>query len=271
MRNIKLPAIYLTLGVISGYMASREILFPFVLGIFLFLPALSYSMLKVFSKPLAVVTSLTPSFLIAALDLSTATDLLSLSLSSSILYFGKNRLNINTLLLLLTALLFGTTVLEFFLFPQEVKPNEQLSPTLLNVKWGIFFFSSAIFALAIAGITSLINRESLNIRTINFGFFPILLFLISGFLSLIPQFPQWVKTVSENTLIGTFGLFAAQGFSIFIYFTDRISPIGKFFLLLLIFIFPALILGAAVIAGIFDYWFDFRKLKGGKNNGSYPA
>ncbi len=271
MKDLKLPAVYLAIALIGSYMAIRKVFFPFALGMFLFLPALSYAMLKKFSKPLAVGMSLLPATLLTAFDLSTSIDLLSLSLSSFVLYYGRERFNVDALLLILSILLFGVTVLEFFLFPQQINPDGQFPPALLNLKWGIFFFSSAIFSLAITGITSLINRESFNIRAVNFGFFPVLLFLISGFLTLIPSLPHWIKTTSGNVLVGTFGLFAIQGFSIFIHFTDRLSPVGKFLFFLFIFIFPAFVFGAAVVAGIFDFWFDFRKLKGGKSDGSYPA
>ncbi|WP_165863704.1 hypothetical protein [Phorcysia thermohydrogeniphila] len=265
MKQLKLPAIYVALTAGSGILLGTEVLVPLALGFSIFIPALCYVVAREYGIAAAAILS------IAALGVAVPVsgwkvcfDLSSFPLIGILARFLKGKLSLENFLLILGALLFSVTLLEEQILglPEEVR---QLAG-FMNLRWGIYFFSSFILAAISTGVISLLSREDFGFKRLKFGFWVVPIFLVSGFLAVLDLFPE-VKQPAANVLIATFSIFTVQGFAVLSSFVERLSLLSKVLLLAAIFLFPIGALIVAMLAGIFDFWFDFRKLKGGERDG----
>ncbi|RUM42899.1 MAG: hypothetical protein DSY34_01015, partial [Desulfurobacterium sp.] len=180
----------------------------------------------------------------------------------------KERLKTENIILVLSLISFGTTVLEdlFMGLPAEVKQI----PWFTQLRWGFYFLSSVVISAISIGMIALISKEDFGFKRLKFDFWIVPIFLIAGFLSVLRWIPE-IQVISANVLVGVLGLFIVQGFAIFSYYIEKFSLLARILTLFAIVFFPAGAVIVAVLAGIFDFWFDFRKLKGGKKNGSDSA
>lgn len=265
MERLRLPAIYVALTAGSGILLGTEALVPLALGFSIFIPALCYVIARDYGIALAVLLS------IVALAVSVPVsgwkvcfDLSSFPLIGILARLFKGKLSLENFLLILGAFLFFITLAEEKVMglPEEVK---QL-PWFTDLRWGIYFFSSFILGAISTGVVSILSREDFGFKRLKFGFWVVPIFLISGFLTVLDLFPE-VKQPATNVLIATFSLFTVQGFAVLSSFAERLSLVSKVLLLAAIFLFPLGALILAILAGIFDFWFDFRKLKGGERDG----
>ena len=82
------------------------------------------------------------------------------------------------------------------------------------------------------------------------------------FLNLYLFQKPWLDLVLTNALIVTACLYFFQGISILSFMVRRkIPPFFRIFTYLLILFFMQIVGGVLVILGLFDFWFDFRKLR----------
>jgi len=171
--------------------------------------------------------------------------------------------------------LFLGAVLEELLFglPQEVKEL----PLFGNYRWGLYFFAGAVLAeiaYALAQVVCGATKEGRGrgrklFFTLRFGFFPVVLFLVTGALTLMAG--GTLKVVSVNLLTVSLGLFTAQGLSVIAFWVSRLSPLWRLLTALGALIFPLGLFATALIVGFLDNWLDFRKLNGGGSDGSNSA
>ncbi|WP_163327986.1 hypothetical protein GFV12_02400 [Desulfurobacterium thermolithotrophum] len=266
MKSFKLPAFYVLLMIIAGLLMGVEALMPLALGFSLFIPAFSY----LATKEIGLVRT----FLLSVISVGSIVffgnwkaifDISAFSLIGILTKLLKGKFKLENLIIVLSLISFGVTVLEDILIglPEEVKQISWFS----QVRWGIYFLSSIVISTISVGIISLIAKEDFGFKKLQFGFWVILLFLLSGFLTILKWFPEF-RPIGINIFLGVLGFFVVQGFAIFSYYVERFSFWVKFITFFVIVFFPAIALIASIVAGIFDYWFDFRKLKGGEENGS---
>ncbi len=266
MRNYKLPVLYVLLTVATGALMGAEALLPLALGLSLFIPALCY----VVTREFGILTALFLSVIsIGIISLSegwkTSLDVSVFSLLGISARILKGKLKTENIIFILSLISFGITFFEdlFIGLPAEVKQI----PWFIQLRWGFYFLSSVVISAISVGIITLVSKEDFGFKRLKFDFWLVPIFLISGFLSIIKLTPE-IQIASANVLVGISGLFIVQGFAIFSYYIEKFSLLTKILTLFVIVLFPAGAVIVAVLAGIFDFWFDFRKLKGGKKNGS---
>ncbi|WP_457568609.1 hypothetical protein [Desulfurobacterium sp.] len=146
----------------------------------------------------------------------------------------------------------------FFGPPSDIEPLKPIIP----FRWGLYFFTSALFAVIIMGTISLIAKKDINFKKINFGALPVIFFILSGILSILKWFPL-IQIIGANALIATCGFFLIQGFSVTAGVLEKWRPASRIIAFVLAIFFPLAALVIISLAGLFDFWFDFRKLKGG--------
>jgi len=265
MKRLKLPAIYVALTAGSGILLGSEALVPLALGFSIFIPALCYLVAREYGIAIAVFLAVFALAVVVPVSgWKVCFDVSSFPFVGILARLLKGKLSLENFLLILGILLFFITLLEEQIvgLPEEVN---QL-PWFTNLRWGIYFFSSFILGAVSTGVISLLSREDFGFKNLRFGFWVIPVFLVSGFLSVLNLLPE-AKQPAANVLIATFSFFTVQGFAVFASFLERLSLLSKVLLLIAMFLFPAGALILAILAGIFDFWFDFRKLKGGERDG----
>ena len=269
MRNYKLPVFYVLLTVATGALMGMEALLPLALGLSLFIPALCYVVTRDFGILAALFLSVVSIGIISLSEgWKTSLDISAFSLLGISTRILKERLKTENIILVLSLISFGTTILEdlFIGLPAEVKQI----PWFTQLRWGFYFLSSVVISAISVGMIALVSKEDFGFKRLKFDFWIVPIFLISGFLSILRWIPE-IQVISANVLVGVLGLFIVQGFAIFSYYIEKFSLVAKILTLFAIVFFPAGAVIVAVLAGIFDFWFDFRKLKGGKKNGSDSA
>jgi hypothetical protein len=167
-------------------------------------------------------------------------------------------------LVLGSLLLFSFGALEEFLFgiPQELEKT----PLFGNYRWGLYFATALLFTQVIYGITVAFLKEGELFHRIRFGFFPVLLFLLSGTLTLVTK--GALKIVSVNLLLTSVSFFTAQGISVFLFLLKKFSPFVRLLVLIFALFFPLGFLLGALLLGFLDNWLDFRKLSKEVKDGS---
>jgi hypothetical protein len=265
MKRLKLPVIYVILTVGSGVLLGTEALVPLALGLSIFIPALCYGVSKEYGIVVTTVLSVVALGVVVLISgWDVCFDLSSFPLIGLLARLLKGKISLENFLLILGALLFCITLAEERIVGLPVEVKQHLG--FMNLRWGIYFFSSFVLGAISTGVISLVSREDFGFKRLRFGFWIVPIFLISGFLAVLNFFPE-IKQPATNVLIATFSIFAVQGFAVLSSFAERLSLLSKILLLAAIFLFPLGVLILAVLAGIFDFWFDFRKLEGGKRNG----
>ncbi|MEO2068391.1 MAG: hypothetical protein ABGX27_02650 [Desulfurobacteriaceae bacterium] len=267
MGKYKLPVFYLGFVVLTGALMGIEALVPLALGLSLFIPALAYLV----SRDLGVSLALGISFfgLGAVWFLESwkiAMEIASFPLFGILARISKGKLKTENLILVLSFISFGMTVIEDFFvgLPEEV----QTLTWFLKLKWGLYFFSSVVISAISVGIISVVSKEDFEFKKLKFNFWLILVFLVFGFLTII-GWNETLRLVAGNFLIGILGIFVVQGFSIFSHVLDRLSFWAKLLMFAAIVFFPVGAVITAALAGIFDFWFDFRKLNKEVGNGDH--
>jgi len=269
MKNYRLPIFYVLLTVASGILMSTEVFLPLALGLSLFIPALCYVVTRCSGILVALFLSvISIGIIFLSGGWKTSLDIFAFSLLGIVTKILKERLKTENIILVLSLGSFGITILEDFLvgLPAEVK---QIS-WFIQLKWGFYFLSSVVISAIGVSMIALVSKEDFGFKRLKFNFWIVPIFLISGFLSILRWVPE-IQVIGTNVLIGVSGLFIVQGFTIFSYYIEKFSLLAKILILFAIVFFPAGAVIVAVLAGIFDFWFDFRKLKGGKKNGSDSA
>jgi len=263
MDKAKLPFVYVVLTVLTGLLSKVEGLAFLSLGISLFVPALYYAVLEkhgcLFSFLLTVFTL---GLLFPFAGLRTTVDVASLPVLGYLLFLFKSR-KPHEILLLLSSVLFAFALLEelFFGIPRVSGLN-----WFYGVRWGFYLASSLFFSYLTLLFTSFVLRRDFGTEKVDFGFYPVFLFLIGGFGSLILK--GVLKTAALNVLSVSFGFLLVQGLSVGLFLLKKASFLWRILLLLGFLILPLGVFLVAVVLGLLDLWFDFRKLKGGKRDGS---
>ncbi len=267
MKGLKSPAALFAITVGSGLMMESSSLMPFGLGLSLFIPVLFiYSYTN--SGPLTtVLLSALAIGTVFLLNRSTALDLSSILLLGPVYLILKKRGTSIAVLggaLLLTLIAIAEEVLIGL--PPDVKKE---FAEVLNYRYSIYFLSSAIYSTFAYGVVNWIVKEFPSVAEIKFGFWSVVLFTVSALGTLIGR--GEVKTVAINILIASISILIVQGISVFLWFFPKLSTTWKLITGLLIFIFPPGFFLTALFLGLLDQKFNFRKLKGGKEDGSNPS
>lgn len=264
MRNYRLPVSYVLLTVATGALMQREVLLPLALGISLFIPALCYLVAKDSGVLVALLLS---AISIGAISLligwKSVLDLSTFSFLGILVRVLKGKFKTEDIVLVLSLFSFAITLIEefFISFPPEIERIRWI----IQLRWGLYFLSSVVISAISVGIISMISKDNFKFKKIKFGFWVVPVFLIFGFFSLFKWVPE-VQLIGANALVGISGLFIVQGFAVFSYYIGKFSPIVKTFTLLAIALLPSVAIVMAGLSGIFDFWFDFRKLKGGNKD-----
>jgi len=267
MEKYGLPAFYLGFMVLTGALMGIEALVPLALGLSLFIPALAYLVSRDFGIPFALGISLLGLVVVWFLENGkTVAEMATLPILGILVKRLKVKLKIENLILLFSFFSFGITVVEdiFVGLPEEL----QALTWFVKLKWGLYFFSSVIVSAISVGIISVVSKDDLGFKKLRFDFWLIVTFLVSGFLSVV-GWNDSLKLAAGNLLVGTLGIFVVQGFSIFSYTLDRLSFVAKLLVFAAIVFFPLGAVITAALAGIFDFWFDFRKLNKEVGNGDH--
>ena len=267
MKSIKPSVALFAITVGSGLMMESSSLMPFGLGLSLFIPAL---FIYTYTNSGLGITLL--SSLIAIL---------------TILLFNKNAVIDTTSILLLgptfliskrtgpsAAVLGGALLLTLFTalqetimgLPPEVKKE---FAELSNYRYSIYFLSSTIYSTFAYGAVNWVVKELPPVTEIRFGFWSVILFTLSAIATLTGS--GELRTVAINLLVVSISILTVQGISVFLWFFQKFSTTWKLITGLTIFIFPPIFFLTALIIGLLDQKFNFRKLKGGKEDGSNPS
>jgi len=267
MGKYKLPTFYLSFIVLTGALMGIEAVVPLALGLSLFIPALAYLV----SRDFGIVLTLGISFLglvgICFLgSWKTALEISSFPLFGVLARALKGKFRTESLIFIFSFISFVATVFEDFLvgLPEEV----QTLTWFVKLKWGLYFFSSIVISAISVGIISIVAKEDFSFKRLRFDFWVILVFLAFGFLTII-GWNDTLRLIAGNFLVGILGIFVVQGFSIFSYVLDRLSFWAKLLVFAAIVFFPVGAVMTAALAGIFDFWFDFRKLNKEVGNGDH--
>ncbi|RKQ63189.1 hypothetical protein C7457_0052 [Thermovibrio guaymasensis] len=260
MKGLKASAIYGLITVLTGITAESSQWVLLSAGLSLFIPALLLISIRE-NTLLALLTSVTSLGILALYSLRAPFEVLPFQVIGVL--FSRRYKKPELSLLIATVILFSAAVVEELLLglPPEVKDFP-----FYAYRWGVYFFTALLFSEATYGIALLTIRKGEIFLKINFGFWPVPLFLVLGALSLIPDF--FYRELVINGLIATLSLFAGQGIPIMLYLINRVSPLIRLIILITVVIFPLGFLTAAVILGFLDNWLNFRKLNEGGEDGS---
>jgi len=262
MDRYKVTFITLILLTVAGFTLGRESLAPFGWGLSLFIPAAVYTGIKnegFAPISLVAVAGIGISFLLSGWE--TALSVGEMVLPGYLLTAAiKKEIKDGRLALLLTLYFYLVTIAEDFLFgpPEDFTAIQAILP----FRWGIYFFSSAFFAVIVIGTVAVIGKEKIDFKNINFGAIPVVIFILGGILSLIKWVPE-VQIVGANLTIAIAGFFLIQGFAVTVSLIDRLGTFSRLVVFFIAILFPLIALLIVSLMGLFDFWFDFRKLKGG--------
>jgi len=264
MKGLKLSAVYGSLTVLAGITAESPGLVALSLGLSLFIPVL-FALTARESWPLALFTSLLVLAGLALYSPRALLDVLPFQVSGALFLKLMKKPD--------RAVLGGALALLLSAVAQELlfglPPEVEKIPFFETYRWGIYCLSALLMAQVVYGITLLfLRREELFLK-IKFGFWPVILFLVTGILS--QTVGGHLKVWAANLLLVSLGLFTVQGISVLFFLLSKLSPLVRLLVLILVFIFPLGLLVSALILGFLDNWIDFRKLSGGGSHGSNPA
>jgi len=259
MERIKLPAIYGILTVATGLLTGVEGLAFLALGLSLFVPVLCCAVAEregffvsfAISAAAVCVTGLASGWKLA-LDLS------SLPVVGYLLCYLKRR-PVEEIILASSVFLFAFAALEELLFGA---PKVAGLKWFLEVRWGFYLTSSLFFSFLTLVTATWVLKRDFSVERVRWGFFPVPFFLLGGFGTVFLK-SGMPKLVAENVLVAAIGFLMIQGLSVFLYYYRKLSLLWKFIFLFTFVVLPAAIFLGAVVAGLLDVWFDFRKLNGG--------
>ncbi len=256
----KISAITFLLLIVAGYTLGVESLAPFGWGLSLFIPATIFLSCKnegVLTSLIGVITGVTAVSLISGIENGISISEMIIP-GYAVFYLSEKNIRDGRLALLLTLYFYLVSIGEDFYFgpPKDLSSLQMILP----FRWGIYFFSSAFFAVIVIGSITVIGKEKFIFRKINFGVIPVAVFILGGALSILKWFPQ-LQIIGANVTIAAAGFFLIQGFAIAVSIIDKLSPILRLITFFVAVIFPILGLLIITLLGLFDFWFDFRKLK----------
>ena len=267
MKNLKPPAALFLITVASGMMMGSSSLLPLGLGLSLFIPALFiYSYING-GAPITLLSLAIAVIVILAANRDAVLDVTSIALLGPV-YLLLKRTGVSAAVLGGAFLLTLFTALEETLIglPPEVKKEfAQVS----NYRYSLYFLSSAIYSIFTYGVANWIVKELPPVTEIRFGFWNVVLFTLSAIATLLGKGD--LKIVAVNILLASITLFIVQGISVFLWFFPKLSTTWKLITGLLIFIFPPGFFLTTLFLGLLDQKLNFRKLKGGKEDGGNPS
>ena len=253
----------------TGLLSKSEALSPLAFGLSIFIPALFYVLSKEDGPGVALLITAVALGVLALYDYKLAADLSALPVMGLLLYFGRNRLSRNrlsteNLVLLGAALLFASAVLEEIAFglPEPVRKVE----LFVKYRFGFYALSSLLLSYFMTAVAQGITGEKWKVEELRFGFWSVILFLLSGTVFLIIKEGP-LHEMGINLLIASISLFTVQGISVILYAVRRLGSLWKLTLLISALLFPILILGFSTFLGLLDQAIDFRKklYEGGKD------
>ncbi|GEM_PF-1132621 len=260
----KPAVIYSLLTVGTGLLSKSEALSPLAFGLSIFIPALFYVLSKEDGPGVALLITAVALGVLALYDYKLAADLSALPVIGLFLYFGRNRLSTENLVLLGAALLFASAVLEEIAFglPEPVRKVE----LFVKYRFGFYALSSLLLSYFMTAVAQGITGEKWKVEELRFGFWSVILFLLSGTVFLIIKEGP-LHEMGINLLIASISLFTVQGISVILYAVRRLGSLWKLTLLISALLFPILILGFSTFLGLLDQAIDFRKklYEGGKD------
>ncbi|SMP10904.1 hypothetical protein SAMN06265339_0862 [Desulfurobacterium pacificum] len=263
MGRVKLPAVYGVLTLVTGLLAGVEGLAFLSLGLSIFVPVLCCAVTERngFLVSLAV-SALAVVVTGVASEWKLAFDISSLPIVGYLICYLKRR-SVEEILIASSAFLFAFAVLEeLFLGTPEVNNLKWF----VDVRWGFYLTSSLFFTyLTLIAATWVLKRD-FAVERVRWGFFPVPFFLLGGFGTVLLK-TGIVKLIAENLLVAAMGFLLVQGLSVLLFYYRKVSLTWKFILLFTLIVIPAAIFLGAIVTGLLDVWFDFRKIgKGGMKN-----
>jgi hypothetical protein len=262
MKGIKPLAFLFGLVAVSGICLSRPSLFPFGVGLTLFVPALTVWCLKNVGILTSLLVSLAGTIPAVFSGREAAFDLISVILLGLLFYALKGK-EVNYPLVAGSFLLTLVAVLEEKLFglPQQLMQFQNF----LNYRFGLYFLSSSLFTAFSYGISGSFCGELYPFSKLKFGFWVILLF-IAGALGTLLKLQPLYHLISVNVLIVSLSILMVQGIAVLLSFWIKLSSFWKFFTAAATFVFPTGTLAVATFFGLLDYMVNFRKSNGGREN-----
>ncbi len=264
MERLK-PLVFLFfLVVTSGFMLSRPSLFPFGMGIALFIPSLVLWCLNNVGKLPVFLASFVGLFITAVFGKEGSLDLFSVTSLGFAFFFLKGK-EASYPLLVGSVLLTCMTILEEKVFDL---PKQLLQfQNLLSYRFGLYYLSSSLFTAFSYGISRLFCGELCPFSKLKFGFWVIPVFILSALGTLL-KLKGLYHLISVNVLIISLSVLAVQGIAVFASFWIKFSSFWKLFLAAATFMFPSGALAVATVFGLLDYMINFRKISGGEENES---
>ncbi len=267
MKSVKPSVALFVITVGSGLMMESSSLMPFGLGLSLFIPALFIYSYTNNGISITLLSSLIAILTILFLNRNAAIDTTSILLLGPTFFISK-KIGPSAAVLGGALLLTLFTALQETLMglPPEVKKE---FAELSNYRYSIYFLSSTIYSTFAYGAVNWVVRELPSVTEIKFGFWSVLLFTLSAIATLTST--GELKTVAVNLLVVSISILIVQGISVFLWFFQKFSTTWKLITGLTIIIFPPIFFLTALFIGLLDQKFNFRKLKGGKKDGSNPS
>jgi len=267
MKGLKPSATLFVLTVTSGIMMKSPSLLPFGLGLSLFIPAIFIYTYSQHSPLIAISSSVLATLTVFFFSREMFFDVFSVLLLGPIFLIFKRFGSAASVIGGAFLLTFITIIEEEVSgLPPEVK--KQLID-LASYRYTLYFFSSVVFSVFTYGICSWVVRNLPPLVRLRFGFWSVILFTLSALVTLFGS--GTVRVISVNLLIVALSFLVLQGIAVFIWLFQRFSVTWKLITGLLVFIFPLGFFLAALILGLLDQKFNFRKLNGGKKDGSDPS
>ncbi|WP_022847269.1 MULTISPECIES: YybS family protein [unclassified Desulfurobacterium] len=262
MRNVRISLILFALTCIAGVAMGNDVFAAFGWGLSLFIPVTLFMGIEregfVFPG-IATLTGIGIVWLTGGWE--TALNVAEMVVPGYITWFLlKKDMKGERLSLLLTMYFYLISIGEDFFFgpPQDIEPIKAIIP----FRWGLYFYTSALFAVIIIGTIVLVAKRDIEFKRINFGVIPVILFILSGIAAVFKPLPA-IQIAGANALIATCGFFLIQGFAVVAGIMERWRPLSRIITFFIAILFPLAALVIITLAGLFDFWFDFRKLKGG--------
>ncbi len=257
MKNLNLLGLYAILLITTGFMYGKPVLVPLALIFALATCTVSYLLAKRGSLgPSIIVLGIMGGILYLLFGADTTLNVLEFSFAGYIIALINGKLPFNRIFIGLSIFLFLVTCFEDFTFGMPQIPS--LS-SIANLRWGMYFLSSSILSAMMFAAIFFVSREDFGFQKVDFGLAPVLAFIIGGICMILAP----LRIFGENLVIAVFGIFFVQGLSVGIYELKNVNTWIKFAAFIFVVILPGLALVGLGLIGMFDYWFDFRKLRGG--------
>ncbi|OMH40561.1 hypothetical protein [Desulfurobacterium indicum] len=262
MRNVKISLILFAIISLAGVAMGYGAFAAFGWGLSLFIPVTLFMGIEregfAFSS-MAILAGIGIVWIIGGWEV--ALNVIEMTIPGYITWFSlKKEIKRERLALLLTLYFYIISIAEdlFYGPPKDIDPIKAIIP----FRWGLYFYTSALFAVIIMGTVALVAKKEVDFKKINFGATPVALFILSGIAAILKWFPV-IQIVGANALIATCGFFLIQGFAVATAVIEKWQPLSRIITFFMAILFPLAALVIITLAGLFDFWFDFRKLKGG--------